>query len=36
MEMEIRRGVQPAASAWRKVEGVMGDRHVSKAKRKGS
>ena len=28
--MEIRRGIQAAASEWRKVEEVMGDRHISR------
>ena len=28
-ETDIRRRVQAGASAWRKVEGVMGDRHIS-------
>ena len=28
-ETEIRRRVQAGARAWRKVEGVMGDRHIS-------
>ena len=27
-ETEIRRRIQAGASAWRKVEGVMGDRHI--------
>ena len=26
--MDIRRKIQAGASAWRKVEGVMGDRHI--------
>ena len=29
-ETEIRRRIQAGASAWRKVEGVMGDRHISR------
>ena len=29
-EMEICRTIQAGASAWRKVEGVMGDRHTSR------
>ena len=34
-ETEIRRRVQAGVSAWRKVDGVMGDRHISrKLKRK--
>ena len=32
-ETEIHRRIQTRASAWRKVEGVMGDRHISEAKR---
>ena len=35
MEMDIRRGIQAGASAWRKVEGVMGDGHISR-KQKGN
>ena len=27
-EEEIRRRIQAGASAWRKVEGLMGDRHI--------
>ena len=34
-DMEIRR-IQAGANAWKKVEGVMGDRHISDAKRKGA
>ena len=30
MEMEIRRRIQAGANACRKVEGVMGDRHISR------
>ena len=30
METGIRRRVQTGASAWKKVEGVMGDRHISR------
>ena len=30
MEMDIHRRIQAGASAWRKVEGVMGDRHISR------
>ena len=33
--MEIRRRIQAGAGAWRKLDGVMGDRHISrKLKRK--
>ena len=30
MKTEIRRRVQAGASAWRKVEGVVGNRHISR------
>ena len=29
-DMEIRRRIQSGASAWMKVEDVMGDRHISR------
>ena len=29
-EIEVRRRVQAGANAWRQVEGVMSDRHISK------
>ena len=29
-ETEVRRRVQAGANAWRQVEGVMSDRHISK------
>ena len=32
MEMEIHSRIQAGASAWRKVEGLLGDTHISKAK----